>query len=129
MKSNVSAENYLETILVLSNTKPCVRSVDVAEKLGFRKSSVSVAVKRLREQHHILVSPEGYLTLTDSGRQIAEMIYQRHQLIYQTLTMLGVPEDVAYRDACRIEHWLSPESYEALRRHIDESPEHQKPVL
>ena len=121
MKNNVSAENYLETILVLSMSKPYVRSVDVAEKLNFRKSSVSVAMKRLREHHHILVSPEGYLSLTDSGRQIAETIYQRHQLIYRSLTGLGVPEDVAYRDACRMEHWLSPESYEALKQHLDET--------
>ena len=126
MKSNVSAENYLETILVLSMTKPYVRSVDVAEKLNFRKSSVSVAMKRLREKNHIEVSPEGFLSLTESGRAIAEMIYQRHQLIYKSLTMLNVPEDVAYRDACRIEHWLSPESYEALKQHIAETEAHNK---
>ena len=121
MKSSVSVENYLETILVLSQKKPYVRSVDVCEALHFKKSSVSVAMKHLREKNHITVSPEGYLMLTDSGREIAETIYERHQLIYASLIQLGVDEKIAYQDACRIEHWLSPESYAALKKHLDES--------
>ena len=78
MKSNESAENYLETILVLSKKKPVVRSVDIADELGFKKSSVSVAMKNLREKNHITVTPEGYIYLTESGQKIADMIYERH---------------------------------------------------
>ena len=78
MAVNESAENYLETILVLSKTHPVVRSVDIAEELGFKKSSVSVAMKNLREKNHITVTKEGFIYLTDTGRQIAEMIYERH---------------------------------------------------
>ena len=81
MAVNESAENYLETILVLSKTHPVVRSVDIAEELGFKKSSVSVAMKNLREKNHITVTKEGFIYLTDTGRQIAEMIYERHELI------------------------------------------------
>ena len=80
MKSNESAENYLETILVLSKKKPVVRSVDIADELGFKKSSVSVAMKNLREKNHITVTPEGYIYLTESGQKIADMIYERHEL-------------------------------------------------
>ena len=78
MKSNESAENYLETILILSKKKPVVRSVDIADELGFKKSSVSVAMKNLREKNHITVTPEGYIYLTESGQKIADMIYERH---------------------------------------------------
>ena len=81
MNVNESAENYLETILVLSNAHPVVRSVDIAAELGFKKSSVSVAMKKLRENNHILVSPEGYITLTASGKEIADRIYERHTLL------------------------------------------------
>ena len=77
MKSNESAENYLETILILSKKKPVVRSVDIADELGFKKSSVSVAMKTLREKNHITVTPEGYIYLTESGQKIADMIYER----------------------------------------------------
>ena len=89
MKSNESAENYLETILILSKKKPVVRGVDIAEELGFKKSSVSVAMKHLREKQHITVSREGYITLTETGLQIAEMIYERHQLLSSCLIHLG----------------------------------------
>ena len=90
MAVNESAENYLETILVLSKTHPVVRSVDIAEELGFKKSSVSVAMKNLREKNHITVTKEGFIYLTDTGRQIAEMIYERHELISGWLIQLGV---------------------------------------
>ena len=80
MKSNESAENYLETILILSKKKPVVRSVDIADELGFKKSSVSVAMKNLREKNHITVTPEGYIYLTESGQKIADMIYERHEI-------------------------------------------------
>ena len=115
---NESAENYLETILILSKSKPVVRSVDVAEELGFKKSSVSVAMKNLREKNHITVTKEGFIYLTDSGREIAEMIYERHELLSSWLIRLGVDPDVATEDACRIEHVISKESFEAIKKII-----------
>lgn len=118
LKTNESAENYLETILVLSQKKPVVRGVDIAEELGFKKSSVSVAMKNLREKEQIHVTPEGYIYLTDSGRAIAEMIYERHQLLSRGLMNLGVDEQTATEDACRIEHVISQESFEAIKRHL-----------
>ena len=118
MKSNESAENYLETILILSHKKPVVRSVDIAEELGFKKSSVSVAMKNLREKGHITVTPEGYIYLTASGQEIADMIYERHQFLSAWLQKLGVDPEVAVEDACRIEHVISPESFEAIKANI-----------
>ena len=113
-----SAENYLETILVLSKQLPVVRSVDVAYELGFKKSSVSVAMKNLREKNHNTETKAGIIYLTDSGRAIAEMIYERHQLISSCLMKLGVSEKTAVEDACRIEHVISKESFDALKNHI-----------
>ena len=119
MHTNESAENYLETILMLSKVRPVVRSVDIAEELGYKKSSVSVAMKNLREKGHITVSEEGFLQLTKSGREIAEIIRERHQLLTMWLTRLGVPEDIASDDACKLEHVLSKESFEAIKRHAE----------
>ena len=116
---NESAENYLETILELSQQLPAVRSVDIANELGYKKSSVSVAMKNLREKGHITVSEEGFLKLTDSGRAIAEMIRERHQLLTMWLTHLGVPEDFASEDACKLEHVLSAEIFEAIKKHAN----------
>ncbi len=113
-----SAENYLETILILSRRKPVVRAVDIATELGFKKSSVSVAMKNLREKHHITVTDDGYIYLTDSGREIAEMIYERHEMISKWLMDLGVPEDIATQDACRMEHVISKESFDAIKKHV-----------
>ncbi|WP_122642048.1 metal-dependent transcriptional regulator [Luxibacter massiliensis] len=118
MKTNESAENYLETILILSNSQPSVRSVDIAEELGFKKSSVSVAMKNLREKEHITVSGEGHILLTDTGREIAEMIYERHQLLTEWLVRLGVDRETAAQDACKIEHVISKESFQAIKEHI-----------
>lgn len=118
MKVNESAENYLETILILSKTLPVVRSVDIANELGFKKSSVSVAMKNLREKKHITVTDAGYIYLTDSGREIAEMIYERHEFISKWLISLGVPEEIALEDACRIEHVISKESFEAMKNSL-----------
>ena len=118
MHINESAENYLETILILSKTRPVVRSVDIAEELGFKKSSVSVAMKNLREKAHITVTKEGFIYLTPSGKEIAEMIYERHELFTKWLGQLGVDEKVAAQDACKIEHDISKESFEAIKRHI-----------
>ncbi len=116
---NESAENYLETILVLGKKLPVVRSVDIANELGFKKSSVSVAMKNLREKEHITVTDAGFIYLTDSGREIAEMIRERHQLFSLWLTKLGVPEAIASEDACKLEHVLSNESFEAIKKHVD----------
>ncbi|MCI9337815.1 MAG: metal-dependent transcriptional regulator [Lachnospiraceae bacterium] len=118
MAVNESAENYLETILILGKRLPVVRSVDIAEELGFKKSSVSVAMKHLREKGHISVDRTGFITLTLSGREIAEMIYERHQLLSAWLVQLGVPEDIAAQDACRIEHVISRESFQAIKVHV-----------
>lgn len=118
MHTSESAENYLETILILSKCRPVVRSVDVAEELGYKKSSVSVAMKNLREKNHITVTREGFIYLTESGREIADMIYERHQLLSQWLTRLGVDPRIAAEDACRMEHVISKESFEAIKQHI-----------
>lgn len=119
MHINESAENYLETILMLSTKLPVVRSVDVATELGFKKSSVSVAMKNLREKEHIQVSKEGYITLTESGKEIAEMIYERHELLTMWLTRMGVDPQIAANDACRIEHVISKESFDAIKKHAE----------
>lgn len=118
MTVNESAENYLETILILSKRLPAVRSVDIANELGFKKSSVSIAMKNLREKKHISVDGSGFITLTPSGREIAEMIYERHLLFSNWLIKLGVNEQTALEDACKIEHVLSKESFEAIKRYI-----------
>lgn len=119
MKTNESAENYLETILILSQKLPVVRSIDVATELGFKKSSVSVAMKHLREKEHIKVSESGYITLTDTGREIAEMIYERHNILTSMLVALGVTPHVASEDACRMEHVISAESFAAIKEHFN----------
>ena len=113
-----SAENYLESILMLSKKLPVVRSIDVANELGFKKSSVSIAMKNLRESNHITVTKEGYIYLTESGKEIAEMIYERHQLLTSWLIRLGVDPKVAEEDACRIEHDISKESFNAIKKAI-----------
>ena len=113
-----SAEDYLETILMLSKKLPVVRSIDIANEMGYKKSSVSIAMKNLRESEHIRVTKEGYIYLTDSGREIAEMIYERHELLTSWLIQLGVDENVAAEDACRMEHDISKESFEAIKKYI-----------
>ncbi len=118
MVVNESAENYLETILVLSKRLPVVRSVDIANELGFKKSSVSIAMKNLREKEHITVTDAGFIYLTESGRAIAEMIYERHQLISSWLISLGVDPTVATEDACKMEHVISRESFQAIKKYV-----------
>lgn len=118
MHTNESSENYLETILMLSQTHPVVRSVDVATELGFKKSSVSVAMKKLRETNQITVTPEGYIYLTESGKAVADKIYERHLLLSSWLERLGVDPEIAAEDACRMEHVISSESFEAIKKHI-----------
>lgn len=118
MSSNESSENYLESILVLSQKLPVVRSVDIANEMGFKKSSVSVAMKNLREKNMITVTEAGFIYLTDEGKKIADMIYERHQFITDFLVKLGVPEEIAAEDACRMEHVISEESFDALKEYV-----------
>ena len=113
-----SAEDYLETILMLSKKLPVVRSIDIANEMGYKKSSVSIAMKNLREAEHIRVTKEGSIYLTDSGKEIAEMIYERHQILSSWLIKLGVDKKVAEEDACRIEHDISKESFNAIKKAI-----------
>ena len=119
MKIQESAENYLETILVLHQRKGMVRSIDIVNELSFTKPSVSVAMKHLREDGYIEMDHSGYITLTEKGDAIARKIYERHELFTQWLISLGVDEKIAAEDACRIEHVVSPESFEAIKRHVD----------
>lgn len=119
MKNNESAENYLETILILSQKLPVVRSIDISIELGFKKSSVSVAMKNLREKGHIIVSDSGYITLTESGKEIADMIYERHNFLSGWLKSLGVDEKIAAEDACRMEHVISRESFAAIKKAVE----------
>ena len=118
MHGNESAENYLETILMLGKEKGNVRSIDIATALSFSKPSVSVAMKNLRENGYILMDKDGYIALTEKGHEIAETIYERHTLLSSFLMYLGVSRETATQDACRIEHVISPESFEALKQHV-----------
>lgn len=118
MKIHESAEDYLETILVLKNQTDDVRSIDIVNKMGFSKPSVSVAMKNLRENGYIEVDGKGYITLTSSGLKIAQNIYERHTLLTRALIELGVSEQTAKEDACRVEHDLSQESFEKIKEHI-----------
>lgn len=115
MKIHESAENYLETILMLKIKNPYVRSIDIANELGFSKPSVSVAMKNLRENGYVNVDGDGYITLTDKGQKIAETMYERHKWISTWLMRLGVEEKIAVEDACRIEHVISAETFEAIK--------------
>lgn len=118
MHINESAENYLETILILSRKLPVVRSVDIATELNFKKSSVSIAMKNLREKNYITVTDAGFIYLTESGREIAEMVLERHEVISCWLITHGVPADIASEDACKIEHVISKQSFEAIKSQL-----------
>lgn len=120
MKIQESAENYLETILILSQRQPAVRSIDIANEMGFSKPSVSIAMKHLRENGYVAVDEDGHLKLTPSGLAVAAKIYERHTVISDMLTRLGVDPKIAAEDACRIEHVISSESFEALKKHVKE---------
>lgn len=117
-KSEESLEDYLEAILILSQKSSVVRSIDIAAELDFSKPSVSVAMKKLKSKDYISVSAEGYITLTDSGHELAEKVYERHRLLTDWLVHLGVDPKVAAVDACKMEHDISPESYEAMKKCI-----------
>ena len=123
MKSQESAENYFETILILSEKNAHVRSIDIATELHFTKPSVSVAMKKLRENDFIRMDSDGFITLTESGMEIASRMYERHRLLSDWLVYLGVSRETAVEDACRIEHVISQESFEKIRAHVTEMKE------
>ncbi len=110
-----SGEMYLETILVLSKEKEFVRSIDISENMGYSKPSVSRAVGLLKKEGHIVVDGKGYITLTDSGKKIAQTILERHEILTNTLKAIGVSEETASKDACKIEHNISEETFEAIK--------------
>lgn len=115
MKMQESPEDYLETIYMLSLEQEAVRSIDVARHLGFSKPSVSVAMKRLRENGYVNMDDSNYLTLTDAGKEIASRVFERHNVLSGYLRSVGVSADTAAKDACRIEHVLSEESFQILK--------------
>ena len=117
MRIHESAENYLETILILKKRLGQVRSIDIASELSFSKPSVSVAMKNLRTNGYVEVDKDGYISLLDKGLEIAERIYERHTLLSTWLVTLGVSEKVAAEDACRLEHVISAETFEAFKAH------------
>ena len=119
MKIQESAENYLETILVLKNRNGLVRSIDIANELEFSKPSVSIAMKNLRENGYINVDNKGYITLAEKGREIAEKIYERHTFLSAWFIELGIDPQVAVEDACRMEHIISGETFEAIKKHVN----------
>ncbi len=118
MKIMESAENYLETILILQKRNGSVRSIDIVNELDFTKASVSIAMKNLRENGYIEMDSGGFIKLLDTGREIAERMYERHTLISDWLIALGVTPAVAVDDACRMEHVISAESFEAIKKHV-----------
>jgi Mn-dependent DtxR family transcriptional regulator len=118
MKIHESAENYLETILMLKTSKGSVRSIDIATELGFSKPSVSIAMKNLRENGYISIDDAGLITLEEKGLAIAKKMLERHTFLTKWLVQLGVPEEIATEDACRIEHVISEESFHAIKSHV-----------
>ena len=118
MRNNESAEMYLETIMMLTEKQPHVRSIDVVHETGYTKPSVSRAVGLLKKNGHILVDDGGYITLTESGREIAAMIVERHRVITEFLVELGVPRKIAADDACKMEHIISDETFDAIKNHM-----------
>ena len=126
MQIHESGENYLEAILALSEKGP-VRSIDVAQYLGFSKPSVSRAMTLLRENGYVVMDDIGLLSLTPAGLEVAERIYERHRLLTQWLIRLGVDPEIAAEDACKIEHDLSPETFEVLKRHSQGLTPQSKP--
>jgi Mn-dependent DtxR family transcriptional regulator len=115
VKTQESAENYLETILLLSRSENLIRSIDIANELDYSKPSVSIAMKNLRGNGYITMDLDGYISLTESGRKIAETMYERHTLLSEFLIKLGVDETIAASDACRIEHVISRHTFEKFR--------------
>ncbi len=119
MKHTESTENYLKTILILSKRNGYVRSIDIVRELSFSKPSVSAAMKSFREKNYIDMDEDGKITLTSSGLKIAEDVYERYQTLASALIALGVDEETAFEDSCRIEHSLSEKSYDKIKRHFE----------
>ena len=118
MAKNESSENYLEAILMLSKKITCRTFRRYCQRTWFQKSSVSIAMKKLRQENHITVTDAGFIYLTDSGKEIANMIYERHEFISKWLIELGVPEEIATDDACQMEHVISRESFNAIKEYV-----------
>ena len=127
MKIQESAENYLETILVLNQRNGYARAIDIAAELDFSKPSVSIAMKNLRENGYVEVDGAGHITLTEKGSEIAQRIYERHTFLTNWLSALGVDPAIAAEDACRIEHVISAESFDAIRQFVRRHPEPASP--
>ncbi|MBR5251380.1 MAG: metal-dependent transcriptional regulator [Oscillospiraceae bacterium] len=119
MQLQESGEMYLETIHLLTKKMGVVRSIDICEHMGYSKPSVSRAMGLLREGGYIVVEKGGHIVLTESGKEIAEKIYNRHTLLTKFLTSIGVDEEVAAEDACKLEHHISDETYMAIKKHVD----------
>ena len=119
MRIHKSAEDYLEMILRLTEEKSYARSVDIATGLGVSKPSVSVAMKQLREGGYILMDKDNYISLTDSGMEIAQRIYERHKVLTKILVMIGVDPEIAQEDACKVEHDISAQTFDAIKAQID----------
>ena len=120
-RADESLEDYLETILMLHKSRGQVRSIDIANEMNFTKPSVSVAMKNLREKGYITMADNGYITLTESGKERAESVLERHTILADLLISIGVNEETAMEDACKLEHDLSEESFEAIKRVLHSS--------
>ncbi len=118
MNLQESGEMYLETILILSQKKNDVRSIDICEEMGFSKPSISRAIHLLEDGGYLEIDNSGYITLTDIGREIAEKIYERHKVLTALFTAIGVDEETASEDACRIEHVISDKTFQAIKKHM-----------
>ncbi len=118
MQIKESAENYLEAILMIKNKKGYVRSIDIANELNFSKPSVSVAMKHFREEGYITIADDGGISLTEKGQAIATRVYERHQIIATVLMRLGVDEETAYEDSCKIEHDISDQTFAKIKEHL-----------
>ena len=115
-----AGENYLETIYILGKRIGNVRSIDIVNELGYSKPTISIAMKQFRENGYIDMNAEGYISLTEKGRKIAERMYERHEIIAKILIALGVDEETAYTDSCKIEHDISDKSFECMKKHYNE---------
>ncbi len=119
MRIHKSAEDYLEMILRLTEEKGYARSVDIAQGLSVSKPSVSVAMKQLREGGYIVMDKDNYISLTDSGMEIAQRIYERHKVLTEVLTLIGVDPEIAQEDACKVEHDVSIQTFDAIRAQLE----------
>lgn len=127
MRIHQSAEDYLESILILRERNGQVRSIDIVGELGFTKPSVSVAMKKLRENGYILTDRDGYITLTEKGQAVAGRIYERHRVLTDLLIGIGVDQETAAADACKIEHHLSDQTFAKIKEHMERHKKDHRP--